>query len=218
MCGTTRWSGVEQDDTVSTSRPSPRMARPCRAARGSSARTVRTVPYANCSDLPSKVTPGPIACHRSQCEVRLRQVDIARQDVRPPSGELGVLDQDLGTNTACGGTTFGEENARPCPAKAWPTVRRTLQGILPDPSLTCEIVAINSYQVHERCATSSRVAVSCSPVTPDTSTTRPAGTGCSEGIYDANALGLSLIAIHEGTRDESVLDLRQGASVTSSSR
>jgi 2-polyprenyl-6-methoxyphenol hydroxylase-like FAD-dependent oxidoreductase len=80
------------------------------------------------------------------------------------------------------------------------------KGILPDADEPYELVSINSYQVHERCANEFRVgrvllagdaAHICNP---------SGGFGLLGGIYDANAVAVSLIAVLEGTRDESILD------------
>jgi 2-polyprenyl-6-methoxyphenol hydroxylase-like FAD-dependent oxidoreductase len=78
--------------------------------------------------------------------------------------------------------------------------------ILPDPGLPFEVVAINSYQVHERCAPSFRVGRVLLAGDAAHINNPSGGYGLLGGIYDANALALSLIAIYEGVRDESVLD------------
>jgi 2-polyprenyl-6-methoxyphenol hydroxylase-like FAD-dependent oxidoreductase len=101
--------------------------------------------------------------------------------------------------------TYGEDASLPLEgvaARAPGHFRR----ILPDPELPCELVAINSYQVHERCATSFRVGRVLLAGDAAHINNPSGGYGLLGGIYDANALGLSLIAIYGGTRDEGVLD------------
>jgi 2-polyprenyl-6-methoxyphenol hydroxylase-like FAD-dependent oxidoreductase len=80
------------------------------------------------------------------------------------------------------------------------------QAILPDPGQPFELESISSYRIHERCASTFRVgrvllagdaAHICNP---------SGGYGLLGGIYDANALAISLIAVLEGKRDETVLD------------
>ena len=102
--------------------------------------------------------------------------------------------------------TFGEDANLPWDGVADRAPDR-FRKILLDPDLPCELVAINSYQVHERCASSFRVGRVLLAGDAAHINNPSGGYGLLGGIYDANALGLALIAIYEGTRDESVLDL-----------
>ena len=80
------------------------------------------------------------------------------------------------------------------------------RAILPDPGQPYQLDSISSYRIHERCASTFRAgrmllagdaAHICNP---------SGGYGLLGGIYDANALAVSLIAVLEGRRDETVLD------------
>jgi 2-polyprenyl-6-methoxyphenol hydroxylase-like FAD-dependent oxidoreductase len=80
------------------------------------------------------------------------------------------------------------------------------QAILPDPVQPYELESISSYRIHERCASTFRAgrvllagdaAHICNP---------SGGYGLLGGIYDANALAISLIAVLQGARDETILD------------
>jgi 2-polyprenyl-6-methoxyphenol hydroxylase-like FAD-dependent oxidoreductase len=101
--------------------------------------------------------------------------------------------------------TYGEDASLPREGVA-DRAPEHFRRIVPDPELPCEVVAINSYQVHERCATSFRVGRVLLAGDAAHINNPSGGYGLLGGIYDANALGLSLIGIYEGTRDESVLD------------
>jgi 2-polyprenyl-6-methoxyphenol hydroxylase-like FAD-dependent oxidoreductase len=80
------------------------------------------------------------------------------------------------------------------------------RAILPDPDQPYELQAINSYQVHERCASTFRVGRVLLAGDAAHVNNPSGGLGLLGGIYDANALAVSLIAVLDCTRDESILD------------
>jgi 2-polyprenyl-6-methoxyphenol hydroxylase-like FAD-dependent oxidoreductase len=101
--------------------------------------------------------------------------------------------------------TYGEDASLPRESLR-ERVDEHFRAFFPDPDQPYELESINSYQVHERCASTFRVgrvllagdaAHVCNP---------SGGLGLLGGIYDANALAVSLISLFEGTRDESILD------------
>ncbi len=80
------------------------------------------------------------------------------------------------------------------------------RAILPDPDQPYELQAINSYQVHERCAKTFRVGRVLLAGDAAHVNNPSGGFGLLGGIYDANALAVSLIAVVDGAHDESILD------------
>lgn len=80
------------------------------------------------------------------------------------------------------------------------------RAILPDPDQPYQLQAINSYQLHERCASTFRVGRVLLAGDAAHVNNPSGGLGLLGGIYDANALAVALIAVFEGTRDESILD------------
>ncbi|WP_020415654.1 NAD(P)/FAD-dependent oxidoreductase [Amycolatopsis sp. ATCC 39116] len=101
--------------------------------------------------------------------------------------------------------TYGEAASLPRETVS-DRVEEHFRRILPDPDQPYEIVAMNSYQVHERCAPTFRVGRVLLAGDAAHVNNPSGGFGLLGGIYDANALGLALISTFEGVRDERVLD------------
>lgn len=78
--------------------------------------------------------------------------------------------------------------------------------LLPNPDRPWTLQSINSYQVHERCAATFRVGRVLLAGDAAHVNNPSGGFGLLGGIYDANALGVALSAVVEGTHDDKVLD------------
>ena len=101
--------------------------------------------------------------------------------------------------------TYGEDASLPKES-----VRDRLEdhyrALLPNPDRPWTLESINSYQVHERCASAFRVGRVLLAGDAAHVNNPSGGFGLLGGIYDANALALALAAVLEGRHDDTVLD------------
>ncbi|WP_063043387.1 FAD-dependent monooxygenase [Nocardia pseudovaccinii] len=102
--------------------------------------------------------------------------------------------------------TYGEDSSLPV-AGVHERMDAHYRALLPNPDRPWTLQSINSYQVHERCASTFRVGRILLAGDAAHVNNPSGGFGLLGGIYDANALAVSLIAVLEGTRNERVLDL-----------